>query len=76
MCARPLAAVPALLPRSRQTCVRAALRRAYRAGRAPVARRQRLALATVAGHERPRRGGHAGGAEETLSVRKLEGVSH
>src|SRR5437870_1652698 len=63
----------ALVPKARQTYVRAALRRAYRAASAAAARRQLTALATWL-----ERNGHADaaasmreGLEETLTVLKL-----
>ncbi len=63
----------ALVPKARQAYVRAALRRAYRAGSAAAARRQLAALATWL-----ERNGHADaaasvreGLDETLTVLKL-----
>jgi len=63
----------ALVPKARQAYVRAALRRAYQAASAPMARRQLTALATWL-----ERNGHADaatsvreGLEETLTVLKL-----
>ncbi len=63
----------ALVPKSRQAYVRAALRRAYQAASATMARRQLTALATWL-----ERNGHADaapsvreGLEETLTVLKL-----
>ncbi len=63
----------ALVPKARQAYVRASLRRAYRAPRAAVARRQLTALAAWL-----ERNGHADagasvreGLEETLTVLKL-----
>jgi transposase-like protein len=63
----------ALVPKTRQAYVRAALRRAYQAASAPAARRQLMALATWL-----ERNGHADaaasvreGLEETLTVLKL-----
>jgi hypothetical protein len=66
----------ALVPKTRQACVRAILRRAYRAARAPAARPQLTALATWL-----ETNGHADaaasvreGLEGTLTV--LEEVDH